>query len=128
MFAAVIFGFGTEVFAAGFFYSGDAERTQLVFLVRLLVLVALTLVLVFRGGWSGAAVALGMALGATFIEWLLLPVAFDWAASQAPPELAAEIPASIDRPPYLAWAAGDLLAVAICAVVGRVSRMLAGMG
>lgn len=126
MFAAGIFGFGSEVFSAGFFYSGDAGRAQVVLLGRLLAIIALAVMLVFRGGWGGVIVAVVMALGATFMEWALLPVAFDWAAAQAPPELAAEIPSDITRPPYLVWAAGDLLAVIFCTVAAQVGRMLFG--
>ncbi|WP_119068801.1 hypothetical protein [Rubrobacter indicoceani] len=125
--AATVFGFGSEVFSAGFFYSGDEGRAQVVLLGRLVALVALAVMLVFRGGWGGVVVALTMALGATFIEWLLLPVAFDWAAAQAPPELARQIPDGITRPPYLLWAAGDLLSVGFACTLTQVGRMLFGM-
>lgn len=124
--AAVVFGFGAEVFAAGFFYSGDEGRGQLVLLARLLALVAMAVMLVVRGGWRGMAVAIVMVFGATFVEWLLLPVSFDWAASQAPPDLSTQIPEEVVRPPYLAWAAGDLLAVGFCSVLTQTGRTLAG--
>src|SRR3712207_8388811 len=87
-FAAVLFGFGAQVYAWRSIYEGDFGREQLILLTRLAVFVVLAVVLVFRGGWPGVVAAILIAPGGNFIEWGLLPVALTWVAIGDPPGLA----------------------------------------
>src|SRR5918998_2014167 len=83
-FAAALFGFGAQVYAWKSVYAGDLGREQLILLARLMVFVALAVILVFRGGWQGVLAAVLMTVGATFIEWVLFPFAYAWAAIDDP--------------------------------------------
>src|SRR5215216_2779916 len=102
-FAAVLFGFGAQVYAWRSVYAGDVGREQLILLTRLLVFVVLAVILVLRGGWSGVLAAVLMTLGATFIEWALFPFAYGWAAIGDPSGYAERF-GEVGRPPYGRWA------------------------
>jgi hypothetical protein len=125
-FAAALFGFGAQVYAWKSTYAGDLGREQLILLTRLLVLVVLAVVLVFRGGWPGVLAALLMAVGATFIEWLLFPFAYGWASIEDPSGYAEKF-GEIGRPPYGNWATFDVLGVGISAALAQGLRMMANV-
>jgi hypothetical protein len=123
-FAAALFGFGAQVYAWKSTYAGDFGREQLVLLTRLLVFVTLAVVLVFRGGWPGVLAAVVMAVGATFIEWALLPFAYTWASLEDPSGYTEKF-GEIGRPSYQSWAAFDILGVGISAALAQGLRMMA---
>jgi hypothetical protein len=125
-FAAALFGFGAQVFAWRSVYEGDVGREQLIMLTRLLVFVALAVVLVLRGGWSGVLAAILMAVGATFVEWALFPFAYGWAAIDDPAGYAEKF-GEIGRPSYESWAAFDVLGVGISAALAQGLRMAANV-
>jgi hypothetical protein len=125
-FAAALFGFGAQVFAWRSVYEGDVGREQLIMLTRLLVFVALAVVLVLRGGWSGVLAAILMAVGATFVEWALFPFAYGWAAIDDPAGYAEKF-GEIGRPSYESWAAYDVLGVGISAALAQGLRMAANV-
>jgi hypothetical protein len=125
-FAAALFGFGAQVYAWKSAYAGDLGREQLILLTRLLVLVVLAVVLVFRGGWPGVLAALLMAVGATFIEWVLFPFAYGWAAIEDPSGYAEKF-GEIGRPSYGNWATFDVLGVGISAALAQGLRMMANV-
>jgi hypothetical protein len=125
-FAAALFGFGAQVYAWKSAYAGDLGREQLILLTRLLVLVVLAVVLVFRGGWPGVLAALLMAVGATFVEWALFPFAYGWAAIEDPLGYAEKF-GEIGRPSYRDWATFDVLAVAISAALAQGLRMVVSL-
>jgi hypothetical protein len=125
-FAAALFGFGAQVYAWKASYAGDFGREQMILLARLLVLVTLAVILVFRGGWRGVLAALVMILGATFIEWALFPFAYGWAAIDDPAGYAERF-GEVGRPSYERWATFDLLGVGISAALAQGLRMLANV-
>jgi hypothetical protein len=125
-FAAALFGFGTQVYAWKSAYEGDFGREQLILFSRLLVLVVLAVVLVFRGGWPGVMFAVLMAVGATFIEWALFPFAYGWAAIADPSGYAEEF-GEVGRPSYERWATFDVIGVGISAALAQGLRMMANV-
>jgi hypothetical protein len=125
-FAAALFGFGAQVYAWKSSYAGDLGREQLILLARLLVLVTLAVILVFRGGWPGVLAAVVMTLGATFIEWALFPFAYGWAATDDPAGYAEEF-GEVGRPSYERWVIFDLLGVGISAALAQGLRMMANV-
>jgi hypothetical protein len=125
-FAAALFGFGTQVYAWKSAYAGDLGREQLILLARLLVLVTLAVILVFRGGWSGVLAAVVMVVGATFIEWALFPFAYGWAAVSDPSGYAEEF-GEVGRPSYERWATFDVVGVGISAALAQGLRMMANV-
>ena len=125
-FAAALFGFGAQVYAWRSVYVGDFGREQLILLTRLAVYVVLALVLVFRGGWRGVLAAILMAVGATFIEWVLFPFAYGWAAIGDPSGYAERF-GEIGRPPYERWATFDVLGVGISAALAQGLRIAANV-
>ncbi len=125
-FAAALFGFGAQVYAWKSTYAGDLGREQLILLTRLLVFVVLAVVLVFRGGWPGVLAALLMAVGATFVEWVLFPFAYGWAAIEDPSGYAEKF-GEIGRPSYRSWATFDVIGVGISAALAQGLRMMANV-
>ncbi len=130
-FAATLFGFGSEVFSWRSAYEG-LGREPLIQTTRLFVYVALGVLLAFRGGWPGVAAAVVMALVATSAEWALFPLSYGWAALGEEGAYSREF-GDVARPPYTAWIAYDLFAVAISAALAQGLRMMAhvnprGMG
>ena len=125
-FAAAIFGFGAQVYAWRSVYAGDLGREQLILLARLVVLVVLAAVLVFRGGWPGVLAAILMTLGATFIEWALFPFAYGWAALSDPQGYAEKF-GDVSRGSYEGWAVYDVLGVGISAALAQGLRMMANV-
>jgi hypothetical protein len=125
-FAAALFGFGAEVYAWKSAYEGDLGRAQLILFSRLLVLLVLAIVLVFRGGWSGVLAATLMAVGATFVEWALFPFAYGWASIGDPSGYAEEF-GEISRPSYERWVTFDVIGVGISAAFAQGLRMMANI-
>jgi hypothetical protein len=125
-FAAALFGFGAQVYAWKSAYAGDFGREQLILLTRLLVLVTLAAVLVFRGGWPGVLAAMLMAVGATFIEWALFPFAYTWAAVEDPSGYA-EMFGEVGRPSYRSWATFDVVGVGISAALAQGLRLVVSL-
>jgi hypothetical protein len=123
-FAAALFGFGAQVYAWKSAYDGDLGREQLILLTRLVAFVALAVVLVFSGGWRGVLAAILMTVGATFIEWVLFPFAYGWAAISDPAGYAERF-GDVGRPSYESWAAFDAIGVGIAAALTQGLRMLA---
>jgi hypothetical protein len=125
-FAAALFGFGAQVYAWKSAYAGDFGREQLILLTRLLVLVTLAAVLVFRGGWPGVLAAMLMAVGATFIEWALFPFAYTWAAIEDPSGYAEKF-GEVGRPSYRSWATFDVVGVGISAALAQGLRLVVSL-
>ena len=99
--AAIIFGFGSDVFSFKSTYQGTG-RAPLMMLTRLLVYLALALILVFKGGWWGVLAAVAMVAGATTVEWMLFPFSYDWAAIGDPSGYAKKF-GEIQRPSFARW-------------------------
>jgi hypothetical protein len=121
--AAVIFGFGSEVFSWRSAYEG-LGREALMQAVRLFVYVTLGVMLAFRGGWPGVLAAILMAILATSVEWALYPYAYAWAAIDDPAGYADKF-GSVGRPPYADWTTYDILGVGISAALAQGLRMMA---
>jgi hypothetical protein len=122
-FAAVIFGFGAEVFSWRSVYEGLGSEA-LIQAARLFVYVALGVLLAFRGGWPGVLAAILMAIAATSLEWALYPFAFAWAAIDDPAGYADKF-GNVERPPYAYWTTYDILGVGISAALAQGLRMMA---
>lgn len=130
-FAATLYGFGSSVYSWRSVYEGTG-REALIQATRTFVYVALGVLLAFRGGWPGVAAAVVMALVATSAEWALFPLSYGWAALGEEGAYSREF-GDVGRPPYTAWIAYDLFAVAISAALAQGLRMMAhvnprGMG
>ena len=125
-FAAVLFGFGAQVYAWRSAYEGDFGREQLILFSRLVVFVVLAVVLVFRGGWSGVLAGVAMTVAATFLEWALFPFAYGWAAISDPSGYAEEF-GEIGRPSYGRWATFDVMGVGISAALAQGLRIMANV-
>lgn len=122
--AAAVFGFGSNVYAFRSSFDG-LGREPLLLMTKLFVYVALGVLVVFRGGWWGVLAAILMAATATTIEWLLFPLAFDWAAVVNPDGYAERF-GDIGRPSYAAWAgAYYIIGVGISAVLAQGLRLMA---
>lgn len=121
-FAAVIFGFGAEVFSFRSAYEG-LGREALIQAARLFVYVALGILLAFRGGWPGVLAAILMATAATSLEWLLYPFAYAWAAIDDPAGYADKF-GRVGRPSYAYWTTYDILGVGISAALAQGLRMV----
>jgi hypothetical protein len=130
-FAATLYGFGSSVFSWRSVFEGTG-REALIQATRVFVYVALGVLLAFRGGWPGVAAAVVMALAATSAEWVLFPISYGWAALGDEGAHAREF-GDVGRPPYTAWIAYDLFAVAISSALAQGLRVMAhvnprGMG
>ena len=123
--AAVIFGFGAEVFSFRSAYKG-LGREELIQAARLFVYVALGILLAFRGGWPGVLAAILMAVAATSVEWALYPFAYAWAAIEDPAGYADKF-GSVGRPPYAYWTTYDILGVGISAALAQGLRLAANV-
>ena len=121
--AAVLFGFGASVFSWRSVYEG-AGREALIQATRVFVYVALGVLLAFRGGWYGVVAAVGMALAATTVEWLLFPLSYGWAALGEAKGYAEEF-GRVTRPAYSAWIVYDVFAVGISSALAQGLRMMA---
>ncbi len=122
-FAAALYGFGAGVFSWQSVYE-ETGREGVIQATRIFVYVALGVLLAFRGGWPGVAAAVVMALAATSVEWVLYPATYGWAALGEEGAYAREF-GDVARPPYTAWIAYDLFAVAIAAALAQTLRMMA---
>ena len=123
--AAVICGFGAQVYAWKSVYAGDLGREQLILLTRLLVFLALAVILVLRGGWRGVVAAVAMVVGATLVEWALFPLAYEWAAISDPAGYERKFGEHVSRPGYASWATYDILGVGISAALVQGLRLMA---
>jgi hypothetical protein len=121
--AATIFSFGADVFAFRSTFEGTG-RTELILLTRLIALIALGAILVFRAEWRGVLAAIAMIVAATALEWLLFPFAFDWAATADPAGYEEEF-GDVGRPPYASVAIYDILGVGISSALAQGLRMMA---
>jgi hypothetical protein len=124
-FAAAVFGFGAQVYAWKSAYAGDFGREQLILLSRLLVFLVLAVTLVLRDGWRGVIAALAMVVGATFLEWALFPLSYEWAAVSDPAGYEREFGGEVSRPAYSQWATYDVLGVGISAALAQGLRIMA---
>jgi hypothetical protein len=122
-FAAALFGFGAQVYAWRSAYEGNLGREQIILLTRILVFVVLAVILVFRGGWTGVLAAVAMVVGATLIEWALLPFAYTWAAIGDAPGYAEKF-GEVGRPSYGGWATYDVLGVGVSAALAQGLRIV----
>jgi hypothetical protein len=123
--AAALFGFGTNVFSFRSAYE-ESGREQLFFFAREAVYVTFAVVLVMKGGWRGVLAAVFMTIGATVIEWLLLPAAYAWAEVVDPAGYAERF-AEFERPSYTSWATLDVAGVAIAAALAQGLRIMANV-
>jgi hypothetical protein len=124
-FAAALFGFGTNVFSFRSVYEG-LGREQLFFFAREAVYVAFAVVLVIKGGWWGVLAAVFMTIGATVVEWLLLPTAYAWAGVGDPAGYAGRF-SDFEKPSYMSWATLDVAGVAIAAALAQGLRIMANV-
>jgi hypothetical protein len=124
-FAAAVFGFGAQVYAWKSAYAGDFGREQLILLTRLLVFLVLAVTLVLRDGWRGVIAAVAMVVGATFLEWALFPLSYEWAAVSDPAGYEREFGGGVSRPAYSQWATYDVLGVGISAALAQGLRIMA---
>lgn len=122
-FAATLYGFGAGVYSWRSVFE-ETGREALIQATRVFVYVALGVLLAFRGGWPGVAAAVVMALAATSAEWALFPLSYGWAALGQEAAYAEKF-GSVARPPYNAWIAYDLFAVAISSALAQGLRMMA---
>ncbi len=123
-FVAALFGFGTDIFSFRSAYAGDG-REVLMLLVRLIIFIALSVILVFKGSWQGVLAAIVMVAIATTVEWALFSIAYEWAAL-GDPEGYAKVFGDVGRPSYFEWpAVYDVLGVGISAVLAQGLRMMA---
>jgi len=106
-FAAALYGFGAGVFSWRSVYE-ETGREGVIQATRIFVYVALG------------------ALAATSVEWALYPATYGWAALGEEGAYAREFGA-VARPPYTAWIAYDLFAVAIASALAQGLRMMAGV-
>ncbi len=123
-FAATIFGFGSAVFSFQMSSAEEFGRTQLILFTRLAAFLALALLLVFKGGWRGVFAAITMTAAATTIEWLLFPVAYEFALAQSPPAMDGSSE-NAARPSYGLWAMEDIIGIGFCAALAQGLRMMA---
>ena len=121
--AATIFGFGAQVFAWRSVYHG-LGREDLIQATRLFVLVALGVLLAFRGGWRGVLAAIAMATAATSLEWVLFPYSYAWATLDDPAGYAERF-GGVRRPAYATWTTYDILGVGISAALAQGLRTMA---
>jgi hypothetical protein len=121
--AAIIFGFGAEMFSWRSAYEG-LGREALIQTTRLFVYVALGVLLAFRGGWHGVLAAIVMAFVATSVEWALYPFSYAWAAIEDPAGYADRF-GGVQRPTYAFWTTYDIIGVGISAALAQGLRMLA---
>jgi len=121
--AAVIFGFGSEMFSWRSAYAG-LGREALIQTTRLFVYVALGVLLVFRGGWRGVRAAIVMASVATSVEWVLYPFSYAWAAIEDPAGYADTF-GDVKRPTYAFWTTYDIIGVGISAALAQGLRTMA---
>ena len=124
-FAATLYGFGASVYSWQSVFEGTG-REALIQATRVFVYVALGVLLAFRGGWPGVAAAVVMTLAATSAEWVLFPVSYGWAALGQEAAYAEKF-GGVARPPYNAWIAYDLFAVAISSALAQGLRMMANV-
>jgi hypothetical protein len=121
--AAIIFGFGAEMFSWRSAYEG-LGREALIQTTRLFVYVALGILLAFRGGWHGVLAAIAMAFVATSVEWALYPFSYTWAATEDPAGYA-DIFGEVQRPTYAFWTTYDIIGVGISAALAQGLRTMA---
>ncbi|TCJ15007.1 hypothetical protein E0L93_13665 [Rubrobacter taiwanensis] len=122
--AAALFGFGASMFSFQGAYEDNPVFVGAVQLMRVLALLVLALVLVFRGGWRGVIAAGCMVVGATFLEWLFYPFSFTLASVSDPAGYAARF-GEVTRPGYAEWAVFDIFFITIAAALAQSLRVIA---
>lgn len=124
--AAIVFGFGSEVFSFKSTYQGTGQ-TPIIMLTRLIFYLALAVILAFKGGWPGVLAAIVMVAAATTVEWLLFPFSYGWASLGDPSGYAKKF-GEIVRPSYARWGgAYDIIGVGATAAFARILKMMAYM-
>ena len=122
--AAIIFGFGSDVFSFKSTYQ-ETGRAPLIMLTRLLVYLALALILVFKGGWWGVLAAIAMVAGASTVEWMLFPFSYDWASLGDPSGYAKKL-GGVSRPSYARWGgAYDVIGIGVSAAFAQCLKLMA---
>lgn len=119
-FAAVLFGFGSDVFTFRSVYEGLGRET-LILTMRSVVYLALGVLLALRGGWRGVLAAVVMALCATTAERLLFPFAYGWAAVSDPSGYARKF-GNVSRPSWETW--GTVFDVALVGIAAALAHGL----
>lgn len=85
---------------------------------------SLAVILVYKGRWKGVLAAFVMVLGATALEWALLPVSYAWASLRDPQGHAEQL-GGVERPTYLQWATFDVVGVGVAATFAQGLRVIA---
>lgn len=122
-FSAALFGFGAGVLSFQSAYE-ETGREPLIQFTRLVVYLSLAVILVYKGRWKGVLAAFVMVIGATALEWALLPVSYAW-ASLSDPQGYAEQLGGVERPTYLQWATFDVVGVGVAAAFAQGLRVIA---
>ena len=122
-FAAILFGFGVNVFSFRSAYEG-LGRESLIQATSTFVYLGLALILVFKGGWKGVLATLCMVVGATAAVWALFPLSLGLAGVGDPAGYAERF-ASFSRPSYSNWAVFDIVFVGGGAALAQGLRLMA---
>lgn len=122
-FAAILFGFGANVFSFRSAYEGLGRET-LIQATSTFVYLALALILVFKGGWKGVLATLCMVVGATAATWALFPLSGGLAGVGDPAGYAERF-ASFRQPSYSNWAVFDIVFVGGAAALAQGLRLMA---
>lgn len=121
-FAAILFGFGANVFSFRSAYE-ELGRETLIQATSIFVYLGLALLLVFKGGWKGVLATLFMMVGATAIIWALFPLSLGLAGVGDPEGYAERF--ARPWPSYSNWAVFDIVFVAVAAAFAQGLRLMA---
>ncbi len=121
-FAAILFGFGANVFSFRSAYEGLGRET-LIQATSTFVYLGLALILVFKGGWKGVLATLFMVVGATAIIWALFPLSLGLAGVGDPEGYAERF--ARPWPSYSNWAVFDIVFVGGAAALAQGLRLMA---
>ncbi|HVE99772.1 MAG TPA: hypothetical protein VNA27_00315 [Rubrobacteraceae bacterium] len=121
-FAAILFGFGANVFSFRSAYE-ELGRETLIQATSIFVYLGLALLLVFKGGWKGVLATLFMMVGATAIIWALFPLSLGLAGVGDPEGYAERF--AKPWPSYSNWAVFDIVFVAVAAAFAQGLRLMA---
>jgi hypothetical protein len=120
-FAAILFGFGANVFSFRSAYE-ELGRETLIQATSIFVYLGLALLLVFKGGWKGVLATLFMMVGATAIIWALFPLSLGLAGVGDPEGYAERF--ARPWPSYSNWAVFDIVFVAATAALAQGLRLM----
>jgi hypothetical protein len=122
-FAAILFGFGANVFSFRSAYE-ELGRETLIQATSTFVYLGLALILVFKGGWKGVLATLCMVVVATAVSWTLFPLSLGLAGVGDPAGYAERF-ASFRQPSYSNWAVFDIIFVGGAAALAQGLRLMA---